>query len=141
LPLINHISALENVIQPLLIGGQNWAVAEKKGKQILAELELGHRYRDEVFTFSDSEYSKLLLARALIHEPDLILIDDSLEHLGPEARQLINQLLKTRLEQGATIIDSVKPTMTLPPHTHRVIELMDARVTDDTEQLYVDISL
>ncbi|MBU6467585.1 MAG: ATP-binding cassette domain-containing protein [Betaproteobacteria bacterium] len=141
LPLVNHVSALENIIQPLLISGMKPLLAEKKGKQLLSELELGHRYRDDVVTFSDSEYSKLLFARAIVHDPLLILIDDPFDQIDSPTYQLINQMLEERVAQGVTVIDSSRESTTNQNRKHRTIKLMDSQITDDREQLFFDISI
>ncbi|MDE2056191.1 MAG: ATP-binding cassette domain-containing protein [Betaproteobacteria bacterium] len=141
LPLISHLSALENIIQPLLILGISRSTAEKKGRQILSDLELGHRYRDMVSTFSDTEYSKLLIARALIHEPSLLVIDDALDCLDSDSTKLIDTLIHDRHQQGLTVVECGKYFTPSSSHPHtRTIELMDSHLTDDTEHLLFDIA-
>jgi ABC-type ATPase involved in cell division len=140
-PLINHLSALENIIQPLLIAGASRSAAEKKGRQILSDLELGHRYRDRVATFSDTEYSKLLIARAIIHQPSLLLIDDALDYLDSDTTKQIETLIHDCHQQGLTVIECNNNSLHSPSPLHvRTIELMDSQLTDETEHLLFDIA-
>ena len=67
---------------------------------------LQDRARDRAVTLSGGMQRRLLLARALIHEPDLVLLDEPTVGLDPQVRQQIWSLIVGLRERGATILMS-----------------------------------
>ena len=55
-------------------------------------------------TLSGGMKRRLTLARALLNQPDLLVLDEPTTGLDPQARQLIWQRLRTLLAQGKTLI-------------------------------------
>src|SRR5262249_54806400 len=55
-------------------------------------------------TLSGGMRRRLILARALVNEPDLLILDEPTTGLDPQARQLIWQRLRSLLGQGKTLI-------------------------------------
>lgn len=65
---------------------------------------LAARQRDPVRTFSRGMTQRLTIARATLHEPDVLLFDEPYTGLDQEASELLDELLRRESERGRTIL-------------------------------------
>lgn len=65
---------------------------------------LATRQRDPVRTFSRGMVQRLTIARATLHEPDILLLDEPYTGLDQDASHLLDGLLKRESEKGRTIL-------------------------------------
>jgi lipooligosaccharide transport system ATP-binding protein len=79
------------------------AVAERI-RELLAFASLESKADAAITTLSGGMRRRLILARALINQPDLLVLDEPTTGLDPQARQLIWQRLRSLLGQGKTLI-------------------------------------
>ena len=78
--------------------------AEDRVEEALRKVGLFARQRDPVGTFSRGMVQRLTIARATLHEPDLLLLDEPYTGLDPEAAQLLDDLLRQETANGRTIL-------------------------------------
>ena len=71
---------------------------------LLAFAALESRPDAQITSLSGGMRRRLILARALINQPDLLVLDEPTTGLDPQARQLIWQRLRSLLGQGKTLI-------------------------------------
>ena len=72
--------------------------------ELLAFAALESKATAAIHTLSGGMRRRLILARALINQPDLLVLDEPTTGLDPQARQLIWQRLRSLLGQGKTLI-------------------------------------
>ena len=72
--------------------------------QALKRVGLAARERDAVRTFSRGMMQRLTIARATLHEPDVLLLDEPYTGLDQDASALLDSLLKRESENGRTIL-------------------------------------
>ena len=72
----------------------------------LALSGLQARAGDRAVTLSGGMQRRLLIARALIHEPELVLLDEPTVGLDPQIRQELWSLIVSLRERGATVLMS-----------------------------------
>ncbi len=62
------------------------------------------RRRDPVRTFSRGMLQRLTIARATLHQPDILLLDEPYTGLDQDASALLDQLLQRERDEGRTIL-------------------------------------
>jgi lipoprotein-releasing system ATP-binding protein len=72
--LLVEFNAIENVCIPAFIAGMPRAEAEKRAKELLDMLGLGHRITHKPAELSGGEQQRVAVARALINKPALYLL-------------------------------------------------------------------
>lgn len=78
--------------------------AEIRIEELLEFAALSSRGDDQVATLSGGMRRRLMVARALINDPDLIVLDEPSTGLDPQARHLIWQRLRSLKAEGKTLI-------------------------------------
>jgi len=103
--LYKYLTAIENLNLFATMSG-----LKLKRKQLLEKLEkvgLAERADSKIKTYSQGMKQRLGIAVALVHDPDLIILDEPMNGLDPQGiadiRQLINHLSK---DQGKTVFIS-----------------------------------
>ncbi len=82
-----------------------YEVEEVQGQvdKYLHMLDLWDRRHDEVGTFSKGMHQKLAIARALLHEPRILFLDEPTAGLDPEAARLVRNFITELRQEGRTI--------------------------------------
>jgi lipooligosaccharide transport system ATP-binding protein len=79
-------------------------VARERVDELLAFVQLSERAGSQVEPLSGGMKRRLTIARALVNEPDLILLDEPTTGLDPQARHLIWERLYRLKRDGATLL-------------------------------------
>lgn len=77
---------------------------EERVLRALRTVGLAARQRDPVRSFSRGMLQRLTLARATLHEPDVLLFDEPYTGLDQDATQLLDSLLLGEVKKGRTIL-------------------------------------
>ena len=102
--LLPALSAVENVALPLLVNGVSKEVALKKAKEMLNAVGLT-KYETKPKNLSGGQQQKVAIARALVHEPQLVVCDEPTSSLDHASGEMIMQLLsQINREKGVTMI-------------------------------------
>ena len=80
------------------------AVATARANELLDFVQLSERAGDQVEPLSGGMKRRLTIARSLINEPDLIILDEPTTGLDPQARHLLWERLYRLKQRGATLI-------------------------------------
>ena len=93
--LLNDFTAIENVMMPLIIKGENIAKAEKEAQKILKVVKILDRSQHFPNELSGGEQQKVAIARALIAETNLILADEPTGNLDfKTSKEIFSYFLK-----------------------------------------------
>jgi lipoprotein-releasing system ATP-binding protein len=91
--LLPEFTALENVMMPLLIRGVPHALAAAEALARLDEVELGPRSSHRAGELSGGEQHRVVLARALVGRPSVLLADEPTGNLDFRTGEMIFQVL------------------------------------------------
>ena len=80
------------------------SVLEQRIPKLLRLVELDHRAKDRISTLSGGMKRRLILARALINDPDLLVFDEPTTGLDPQARHMIWSQIHRLKRGGKTIL-------------------------------------
>jgi len=79
-------------------------VFRKRAQELLEFVQLDERAADQVEPLSGGMKRRLTIARALINEPELVILDEPTTGLDPQARHLLWERLYQLKRRGATLI-------------------------------------
>ena len=102
--LLPTLTALENVMLPLLVDGRSAAKARQRAEELLVMVNLGHRLKHRPDLMSGGEQQRVAIARALINEPVLVLADEPTGNLDPTASHQIWELLRDLSRNTGTTV-------------------------------------
>ena len=95
--LLNDFTAIENVMMPLIIKGENMINAKKKAQKILQAVKILNRSEHFPKELSGGEQQRVAIARALIAETGIILADEPTGNLDfKTANEIFSYFLKLK---------------------------------------------
>ncbi len=80
------------------------SIREARADTLLSELGLAERGKDMVQNYSGGMAQRLLLARALMHNPTILFLDEPTNGLDPQSRLFLWERVRTLNKQGMTIV-------------------------------------
>ena len=92
--LIPTINCAENVSVPLLIRGVSASAAKKKAREVLDAVGMGDRWNDRPGKLSGGQQQRIAIARALVHEPPLVICDEPTAALDAMNGEIVLDLFR-----------------------------------------------
>lgn len=97
-------TVMTNVSLPLHISGIPSKTCRARATRALMDAGLTGSARKHPLQLSGGEQARLQIARALIHQPQLVLADEPFAHLDPASTSAAESLLATAHARGATVL-------------------------------------
>jgi putative ABC transport system ATP-binding protein len=91
--ILPHLSVVQNVALPLVLLGIELETRERRASGLLTEVGLGGREASMPRELSGGELQRVAVARALVHQPALVLADEPTGNLDPDTAAVVLQLL------------------------------------------------
>ncbi|MFO0939141.1 MAG: ABC transporter ATP-binding protein [Pirellulales bacterium] len=132
--LLPEISALQNVLMPMMIQQGIWSYFRQRGelmdraKELLVRVGLEHRMHHKPRELSGGEMQRAAIARALISHPDLLLADEPTGNLDRSTGKQILALLHELNEQDGLTIVMVTHDELIAKECDCTIRLRDGRI-------------
>lgn len=121
-------NVLQNVMLPLRITGYERKQAERRARIAIEKVGLGGRELADPITLSGGEQQRLCIARAVVHQPSLLIADEPSANLDRAYALDIMELFKTFHEAGTTIMVAAHDETLMADYGHRIIRLQEGRL-------------
>jgi len=126
--LLREFTALENVMMPLLIGGVAEREARSRAEERLSAVGLAGRMTHRPAELSGGEQQRCAVARALVHDPSLVLADEPSGNLDHASSEHLHELLFRLAREFETAIVIVTHNRQLAARADRILWLEDGRL-------------
>jgi len=102
--LDEELNALESLLVHALYCGLDFATARRRSAELLDWLALTPKAKSTIRELSGGMVRRLMIARALLNAPDLLILDEPTTGLDPQVRHTIWAALRELKRQGMTIL-------------------------------------
>tara|TARA_B100000945_G_scaffold28022_1_gene19508 strand:- start:6698 stop:7432 length:735 start_codon:yes stop_codon:yes gene_type:complete len=130
--LLDVMNAVENVEIPLLLLGMNPDEARIKANAALTKVGLGDRSDHRPAELSGGQQQRVSIARALVHNPSVILCDEPTGNLDSTTSGQVMDLLAELNESGSTLV-IVTHDNEIAERCSRIIRIIDGRILSEEE--------
>jgi putative ABC transport system ATP-binding protein len=121
--LLPTLTVLENLLLPLELKGRVGGDEESRARTLLEKVGLADRADTFPDRLSGGEQQRVAFARALVHDPDLILADEPTGNLDPDTGERILDLLESLVrDQGRTLL-AVTHSRELAARADRILHM------------------
>jgi len=128
--LLPRLNLMENVEVPLIYAGISRAERHVRAKEVLEQVGLSDKLKHKPNQLSGGQQQRVSIARALVHNPAIILADEPTgaldSHTGREVIGLLQQLHR----EGHTVV-LITHDNSIAVQAERIIRLEDGRVVYD----------
>lgn len=128
--LIDELTVFENVELPLVYSGISSSERKKKVEDALERMNIGHRRNHFPQQLSGGQQQRVAVARAVVHDPLLILADEPTGNLDSTNGNEVMSLL-TALNNSGTTIVMVTHSQHDASFAHRVIRMLDGSIISE----------
>lgn len=101
-----NLTAMELMSFAGKISGLNKSELNERSHDILTRLKLEHARLQQVGTYSKGMKQRLGLALALVHDPEIYILDEPMSGLDPMGRHLITDVILELKQKGKTVFFS-----------------------------------
>ncbi len=126
--LLREFTALENVMLPLLIAGEDDARARSRAEELLAAVGLAGRMTHRPGALSGGEQQRAAVARALAADPVVVLADEPSGNLDAGNSERLHQLFARLSREFETALVVVTHNRNLAARADRVLSLEGGRL-------------
>jgi len=130
--LLANLTAHENVMLPIELGGGGGAPARRSARDLLATVGLGERGHHYPAQLSGGEQQRVALARAFAAQPSILLADEPTGNLDSENGAMVMEIMTALQREHATTLVLVTHEKSITERVARTIHLQDGRVAHDS---------
>ncbi|AGK54854.1 heme ABC exporter ATP-binding protein CcmA [Bacillus sp. 1NLA3E] len=127
--LYEHYSPLEN----LVFFGNLYGVkgVEEKAIELVKRVGLSFFLKEPVKNFSRGMIQRIAIARAIVHDPELLLLDEPHTGLDQGAISILNEVIISMKNKGATTLMVTHDFKQAAEICDRIIFIKDGKIVDD----------
>jgi putative ABC transport system ATP-binding protein len=126
--LIPTLSIRENVAIPLLINGENYDRALERAADCLREVGLGDKLHVFPGQISGGQQQRAAIARALVHDPELVVCDEPTSALDHQTGTKVMDVLRGLALDGRRALVIVTHDARIFPFADRIAHMDDGRI-------------
>jgi ABC-2 type transport system ATP-binding protein len=126
--LYNRLTGIQNLKYFAELYSLNPEVTRKRIPELLELVGLSTRGDDRVETYSSGMTQRLHLARALLHDPDVLFLDEPIVGIDPVGARELRQTIKTLISLGKTILLTTHYMAEAEELCHRIAIVKQGRI-------------
>lgn len=129
--LINEWTVEKNIMLPLMIMGLDKDVCKDQAEKLLKHIRLHQKLGKYPLELSGGEQQRVAMARAIAHNPQLLICDEPTGNLDDYSSSIIWDLLNsTRESWGATVVVVTHKIPTALRTKYRHFEIKDSKINE-----------
>jgi putative ABC transport system ATP-binding protein len=128
--LVPELTAVENIMVPLLMQGKTDEEALAIAKAALEKIGLGHRENNLPSQMSGGEQQRVSIARAVAHNPKILFADEPTANLDNISSEAVMEIFKSLHAEGQTIV-MVTHEKEYTVYCDRVINMSDGKIVSE----------
>ena len=126
--LLPELTALENIMVPLLMQGISMPVAKNRAMEALMSVNLGNRPDNLPSELSGGEQQRVSIARAITHKPKILFADEPTANLDSFSSRLVMDIFKKLNKEDKLTIVMVTHEEEYGKLADRIVRLSDGQV-------------
>jgi len=126
--LLSDFSAIDNVIIPMMIAGQDKSYSQKRAMMLLSKLGLDDRKDHLPSQLSGGEQQRVSIARAIANKPDLLLADEPTGNLDAKTADIV-------FDQFISLVRQENMSVLLATHNNKLSEKSDRVISIQNGEL------
>jgi cell division transport system ATP-binding protein len=128
--LLEDRTVFENVAFTLHVTGTKRAEIKRRVFHALADVGLSHQRGKKPHELSGGEQQRVVIARAIVNNPNFLLADEPTGNLDPVTSHEILQLLKTINTRGTAVIMATHNYGLVRKMNERILQIKDGKVIE-----------
>lgn len=131
--LLKDRTLFENIALPLMVRGEKTPTIQRKVYDVLEQVGLAHKHDQYPEFVSGGEQQRTAIARAIIHQPGVLIADEPTGNLDPRLSEEIMDLLERVSAQGTTVFVATHDHEMVKRRNKRTLQLKDGTITGDSK--------
>ena len=126
--LLPTLTVEENILLPLLLSGRVNLLARARARDLLTSVQLADRSHHRPHQLSGGQLQRAAIARALIHQPSILLADEPTGNLDSASSNAVIELITRLARKEKTTVLLVTHSQSVAATADRQIQLVDGRI-------------
>jgi cell division transport system ATP-binding protein len=129
--LLKDRTLAENVALPLQIRNERSSSTDRRVHDILEQVGLSHKADQYPEFVSGGEQQRTAIARALVHQPGILIADEPTGNLDPKLAKEIMDLLERVCAQGTTVFVATHDLHMVEERKKRTLQIFDGMISEE----------
>lgn len=130
--LLPMLSAIENVMVPMRLDGEDLVLARTKANQALDSVGMGNKHSNRPGELSGGEAQRVAIARALVMSPAILLADEPTGALDTANSQNVIELFRKLVTEHHQTLVIVTHDPSVASAADRIVRMRDGRIVEDS---------
>ena len=130
--LVPTLTVGENLLLPLELNGRTSPADRAHAQDLLDQIGLGDRWNTYPDRLSGGEQQRIAIARALVHDPQLVLADEPTGNLDGDTGQLVLTLLDRLTRQAGKTLLMVTHSTDVASMADRVFRIVGGKLLEES---------
>jgi cell division transport system ATP-binding protein len=126
--LIKEKTVFENVALPLLVRGERPHFINEKVQTVLKEVGLSDKWDQYPEFLSGGEQQRTSIARAIIHDPTVLIADEPTGNLDTQLAEEIMNLFERICKEGTTVFVASHDLAMVQRRQHRIVKIQKGEI-------------